>query len=265
MSSPALNRYSHKEFSLRSSNTDKVTAVIAAIRAQDADRALQLVDPRFVQHSPAIGDGIEGLRRYILSSKPEELRLEIVRVLEDGAYVVVQLRSEGSGETIFAVYRFQNALLAEHWAFSSPAAPPNKSGHTQTDGPAAPQHLGETEKNKAFARSYYETFHLAGRRDRNDEFFTGDLMIRHEPGVRDGLQEFLHDVSVLMQHRTIDELKLLICQGDLVFILAKGTHEGQPCVYVDLYRVENEKIVEHWGFPQAQPPQTESKSNNRML
>ena len=57
-------------------------------------------------------------------------------------------------------------------------------------------------------------------------------------------------MAVLMQHRTIDEIKLLLGQGDLVFIAAKGTHEGNPCLYIDLYRVEDEKLVEHWGFPE---------------
>ena len=166
---------------------------------------------------------------------------------------------------MFAVYRFENGLIAEHWAFSSPEAPPNKSGHTQVDGPAAPKHLEDTENNKALARSYYEIFHLAGRRDQNNQFFTGDLMIRHEPGVRDGLGEFLHDVSNLMQHRTIDEMKILIGQGDMVFIAASGTHEGKPCAYIDLYRVNDEKIVEHWGFPQMFPPRSKSRNDTAML
>jgi meso-butanediol dehydrogenase/(S,S)-butanediol dehydrogenase/diacetyl reductase len=41
-------------------------------------------------------------------------------------------------------------------------------------------------------------------------------------------------------------VKLLLGCGYLVFIAAKGT--GERCVYVDLYRVEDEKIVEHWGL-----------------
>ena len=114
-------------------------------------------------------------------------------------------------------------------------------------------------------RRYYETFHIAGDRSRNDDFFTGDLMIRHEPGVRDGLGEFLRDVEVLMQHRTIDEVKLLLGQGDFVFIAAEGTHEDAPCVYIDLYRVEEGKLVEHWGFPEKVPPREEWKNNNGML
>lgn len=72
-------------------------------------------------------------------------------------------------------------------------------------------------------------------------------------------------VENLMQHWTVDELKLLLGQGDLVFIVAKGTQEGKPCAYIDLYRVENEKIVEHWGFPQIVPAAWESRNNNGMF
>jgi len=100
---------------------------------------------------------------------------------------------------------------------------------------------------------------------RSEQYFAGDLMIRHEPGVCDGVAEFMRDVEVLMQRRTIDEIKFLLGQGDFVFIAARGTHEGEPCVYIDLYRVKDEKIVEHWGFPEMVPPKEQWKNNNGML
>ena len=122
-----------------------------------------------------------------------------------------------------------------------------------------------TAASKELARRYYQTFHIARDRTHDEEFFTGDLMIRHEPGVSDGLHEFLHDVELLMQHRTIEEIALLLGQGDLVFIAARGTHDSEPCVYIDLYRVEQQKIVEHWGFPEMVPPASERKSENVLL
>jgi predicted SnoaL-like aldol condensation-catalyzing enzyme len=244
---------------------ENVRSVLEAIKAQDSDRAIQYVDKHFVQHYPYTADGVEGLKQYIDGTTPEQLSLTVVRAFQDRPYVVTQLKAHSSGEDMFAVYRFQDGLIAEHWAFSAPGAPPNKSGHTQMDGPTEAKHLEETEKNKSFLRNYYETFHLSGDHGQNERFFTGDLMIRHEPGVRDGVGEFLRDVEVLMQHRTIDEIKLLLVQGDLVFVAAKGTHEGDPCAYIDLYRVENLKVVEHWGFPQMVPPQSEWKNTNGML
>ena len=68
-----------------------------------------------------------------------------------------------------------------------------------------------------------------------------------------------------MQRRTIDGTKLLLGRGDFVFIAARGTHEGEPCLYIDLYRVENLKIVEHRGFPRQVPPQPQRKNRHGML
>ena len=195
------------------------------------------------------------------------MRLEVVRAFEDGPYVVTQARGRRSGQgVLFDVFRLEEGLIVERWAFSAPDdAPPNASGHTQFDGPTGPTHPEETVRNKATVRDYYQSFHIGGNHGRNDDFFAGDRMIRHEPGVRDGVAAFLHDVGELMRHRTIDGIRLLLGQGDFVFIAAQGTHEGAPCVYVDLYRVENGKIVEHWGFPEAVPPPEELRNDNGML
>ena len=41
----------------------------------------------------------------------------------------------------------------------------------------------------------------------------------------------------------------MLGRGDFVFIAAKGSHESAPCLYIDLYRVEDGKIAERWEFP----------------
>jgi predicted SnoaL-like aldol condensation-catalyzing enzyme len=249
------------------SEVEKVVTVFAGISAGDVDLATKYIDhKRFVQHNPYAADGVEGLTRFITQSPRDQLQLAVVRALEDGAYVVTHAKGQRSGRNVFFdIFRFEDGLVVEHWAFSAADAPPNLSGHTQIDGPAEARHLEDTEKNNSLVRKYYETFHLRGDHSRSEQYFGGDLMIRHEPGVRDSVGEFLQDVEVLMQHRTIDEIKFLLGQGDLVFIAAKGTHEGEPCLYIDLYRVEDEKIVEHWGFPEMVPPEREWRNQNGML
>jgi predicted SnoaL-like aldol condensation-catalyzing enzyme len=69
----------------------------------------------------------------------------------------------------------------------------------------------------------------------------------------------------LVRNRSIDEIKFVLGEGDFVFIAAKGSHESKPCVYIDLYRVEDGKIAERWGFPEELPPQEECKNSNGML
>jgi hypothetical protein len=56
-------------------------------------------------------------------------------------------------------------------------------------------------------------------------------------------------------NRSIDEVAFLLGERNFVFIAAMGTVEGEPCVYINLYRVKDEKIVEHRGFPEKIPPE----------
>jgi predicted SnoaL-like aldol condensation-catalyzing enzyme len=246
---------------------EKVLTVFAGISAGDADLATKYIDhERFVQHNPHAADGVEGLTHFISQSPRDQLQLTVARAFQDGPYVVTQAKGRRSGKEIFFdIFKFEDGLVVEHWAFSAMEAPPNLSGHTQIDGPTEAKHLEDTKTNKSLLRTYYETFHIRADHSRSEQYFAGDLMIRHEPDVRDGVAEFMRDVEILMQHRTIDEIKFLLGQGDFVFIAAKGTHEGEPCVYIDLYRVQDAKIVEHWGFPEMVPPKEQWKNKNGML
>jgi predicted SnoaL-like aldol condensation-catalyzing enzyme len=144
-------------------------------------------------------------------------------------------------------------------------APPNQSGHTQTDGPTAATLSADPEKNKSIVREYYETIHVSGDHSKIPQYFSGDHCIRHEPGVRDGVENFKRDLEDLVKHRSIDEIKFVFGQGDFVFLAARGSHGSEPCVYIDLYRVEDGKIAERWGFPEKIPPEEEWKNNNGML
>jgi predicted SnoaL-like aldol condensation-catalyzing enzyme len=249
------------------SDIEKVSTVLQGIGSGNADLASRHINPKkYVEHNPHSADSIDGLRKHISQLSKESHHLKVVRAFQDGPYVFTQTDGLILGQnTFFDVFRFEDGLIVEHWVFSAKAGPPNKSGHTQTDGSTEAKHIEDTETNKSFMRDYYETFHISGDHSRSNDYFTEDVMVRHEPGVRDGVAEFMRDVEVLMQHRTIDKVKFLLGQGDFVFIAAKGTHEGDPCVYIDLYRVEDQKVVEHWGFPESVQPQQESKNNNGML
>ncbi|MEH2179533.1 nuclear transport factor 2 family protein [Nostoc sp.] len=249
------------------SGIEKVLTVLQGIGSGDPDLATKYINPKkYIEHNPHSADGVNGLRKYISQFSKEKNHLKVVRAFQDGHYVFTQEDGLILGQnTFFDVFRFEDDLIVEHWVFSAKAAPPNESGHTQVDGPTQAKSSEDTEKNKAMMREYYETVHISGDHSKILQYFSGDHCIRHEPGVRDGVGAFIHDLGILTQHRTIDDVKFLLGERDFVFIAAVGTVEGEPCVYIDLYRVEDEKIVEHWGFPEKMPPQEEWKNNNGML
>ena len=249
------------------SEVDKVLAVFQGISDKDVSLATRYLDKnRFLQHNPRAANGVDGLRQFIERFPREQLHIAVVRAYQDGPYVVTQAKGQRSGQNIFFdIFRFENGLVVEHWAFATTDAPPNESGHTQIDGPTMATHLEATEKNKALVREYYETIHIAGDHDRIPLYFDGDHCIRHEPGVRDGVAAFTKDLERLVQNRSIDSIELLLGQGDFVFIAARGSVGGAPCVYVDLYRVNDGKIAERWGFSEEVPPEEERKNDNGML
>jgi predicted SnoaL-like aldol condensation-catalyzing enzyme len=261
----SLARAAEKEAA--KSNIERVLTVFAGISAGDVGTTTQYIDHgRFVQHNPYAATGVEGLMQFIRQSPRDQLQLTVVRAFQDGPYVVTQAKGQRSGRNVFFdIFRFEDDLVVEHWAFSTTDAPPNQSGHTQTDGPTEAKLSENTEKNKSTVREYYQTIHVSGDHKTIPQYFSGDHCIRHEPGVRDGVAAFKRDLEELTKNRSIDEIKFVFGQGDFVFIAAKGSHEGNPCVYVDLYRVEDGKIAERWGFSEEIPPQEEWKNNNGML
>jgi len=246
---------------------EKVLTIFHGISAGDVDLATRHIDRKlFVQHNPYAADGVEGLRQFINQSPRDQLQLTVLRAFQDGPYVVTQAKGQRSGRNVFFdIFRFEDGLVVEHWAFSAMDAPPNQSGHTQTDGPTEAKLSEDTEKNKSIVCEYYETIHVSGDHVKIPQYFHGDDCIRHEPGVRDGVAAFQSDLQELTKHRSIDEIKFVLGQGDFVFIAAKGSHKSEPCLYIDLYRVEDGKIAERWGFPQEIPPQEDSKNYNGML
>jgi predicted SnoaL-like aldol condensation-catalyzing enzyme len=242
------------------------TAFLRAVASKEPDLATKFIDPdRYIEHNPLATDGAFGLIEYVESLQTSS-DLKVLRAFEDRPFVVTQAQSGVSGETVlFDVFKFANGLIIEHWAFSAAMGAPNKSGHTQADGPTEPNPNEDGEKSKSIVREYYEAVHLAGDHSKIRGYFSGDYCVRHEPGVADGVAAFMRDLKVLTQNRTIDEIRLLLAQGDFVFLAARGTVKGRPCAYIDLYRVEADKIVEHWGFPEEVPPQRQWRNDNGML
>ena len=103
-------------------NGEKATALLRGVWSGDEDLATRYVSPDgFIQHDPSVEDGVDGLREQAGRSAG---KLEIARMLEDGPFVVAHGRSDtGDGACVFfAVFRFEDGLLVEHWRFAAPAS-----------------------------------------------------------------------------------------------------------------------------------------------
>lgn len=93
----------------------------AAFNAKDFEAALDLVGDRYVQHSPLIADGVDGLRARLAQLKDlfPDLRVEVKKLVAEGDHVVAHVhgvRSPGDlGIALVDIFRLADGKLVEHW------------------------------------------------------------------------------------------------------------------------------------------------------
>ena len=146
------------------SEIEKVLTVFRGIAGRDAELAANYMNPaKYMEHNPHAADGVQGLKEYIAQLPRENHHLELVRHFQDGSYVFTQAQGAILGKSVFFdIFRFEDGLIAEHWVVSTEPAPPNQSGHTQTDGPTVAKHDQDTERNKGTSKN------MLPRRVRNE-------------------------------------------------------------------------------------------------
>ena len=86
----------------------------------------------------------------------------------------------------------------------------------------------------------------------------------HIPPGRDGLFELVKNVPATMHY----ENQLIVAEGDFVLLHGRfsGLGEGVPnWVVVDVVRMENGVLAEHWDVIQDEATRAQSKSGNPMF
>lgn len=242
------------------SQQTKATAALRMFRGSGDAATLSLFHPNYTEHDLSISDGPEGLKSYLHNTSGRAADLTILRVLQDGNYVVLQ--STDSTSVSFDVFLFDGGLIAEHWQNTQPLAAPNASGRTMIDGTTAITGKGTTnlEANK----------HVLG--EVNDMIESGDYQklydlyipdfIQHSSYMGDGiapLKKILEDESGA---KSVTTNHLLLAEGNLVFSASESRAEDTSTAWFDFFRIENGKIAEHWDTMQEIPPRNAWNNNN---
>lgn len=96
------------------------------------------------------------------------------------------------------------------------------------------------------------------------KYISADKYIQHNPGVKDGRDTFIKLFAAYIEKSKYQAtIKRVIAEGDLVVVHSHsvsdpGNAKDRGEAVVDIFRVENGKIVEHWDVVQSVP----EKSNN---
>lgn len=100
-----------------------------------------------------------------------------------------------------------------------------------------------------------------------DKYVKSDY-IQHHPPSFDGskaLKDFLVSLYANKKKGPID-IRRTAVSGDIVWLhlKAEGFNKAQLAI-VEIFRVKDGKIVEHWEVQQPIPPISESKNSNTMF
>jgi predicted SnoaL-like aldol condensation-catalyzing enzyme len=112
------------------------------------------------------------------------------------------------------------------------------------------------EQNKAVVQEFYARFFNQGDTTAVDQLLVQDY-IQHNPGVPDGRDAIKPFVA---QGAFPAHVKRIIAEGDLV--VAHVHYPVLNSAAVDIFRLQNGQIVEHWDVMQTIP---ETSANNNTM
>jgi predicted SnoaL-like aldol condensation-catalyzing enzyme len=119
-----------------------------------------------------------------------------------------------------------------------------------------PAFAADIEANKKIVVDFYEKALNQKDYEAAAQYF-GPRYIQHNPNVPNGPDGLKVLVTLLKEKfpNARSEIKRVIAEGDLVVLHVHAVREpGQRgTAIVDIFRVENGKIVEHWDVIQAVP------------
>ena len=115
-------------------------------------------------------------------------------------------------------------------------------------------------------RDFYEKVFIQHQAKEAAEEYLVPTYIQHNPNVANGRQSFI-DFFVPFFAKNPEarsEIKRIIVDGDLVVlhVHSKISKEDRGRAVVDIFRVENGKIAEHWDVMQAIP---ETAANDNTM
>lgn len=217
---------------------------------------------RYTQHSTGVRDGVEGFLEFFEPFiKRNPIRdIDIVRSFEDGQYVFVHAyQSLNNGESEWITMDIfdtdANDKIIEHWDVIAEFKGKNPSGRTQVDGVTEVTDIEHTDKNKAVVRAMIKDLLMhGGNPDNAGEYIHSDY-IQHNPDAGDGLDTFLGLLKAKNRPLWYNEIVLLIGCGNFVSTLSRAMWEDQEYAQIDLFRLENGLIIEHWDAAEPVPAQ----------
>ncbi|HEX3362223.1 MAG TPA: nuclear transport factor 2 family protein [Solirubrobacterales bacterium] len=127
--------------------------------------------------------------------------------------------------------------------------------------------MSDSRSNKDVVLEYYELAYVQGKPDEAAERFLGPSYVQHDPQTPDGKDPFITTAAGEPIGGTV-EVKRVLAEGEMVVVhshlrdvdpallgLGPEADRERGVAIMNVYRVEDGRIVEHWDVFQPVPEQ----------
>lgn len=224
----------------------------------------QYTGERYTQHSTGVADGKEGFIEFFtpfLERNPVR-DIQVKRTIEDGRFVFVhvyQSLNHGEAEWVTADIfdTDEDGKIIEHWDVIAEYVWPTASGRSMVDGPTEIEDLDKTAENKSIVRGFVDDVLIGGDAGKVTQYISTEQYHQHNPAVKDGLDGFGAYLNALAeQGQTMRYVKAhrLLGQGNFVVVFSEVKMGDDDWAVIDLFRLADGKIVEHWDVQEKIGP-----------
>lgn len=235
------------------------------IRDGHAREALdKYIGDRYTQHSTGVADGKDGFLEFFLPflERNPVRDISVVRSFVDGDEVFVhvfQNLDNGAAKWVTADFfdTDENDKIVEHWDTIQEFRENTASGRSMVDGPTEIEDLDRTEANRSLVAGFMNDVLVGGAFDRMGEFISAEQYDQHSPDVPDGLSGVTsYFADLAKQGIAVDYVKVhkLLVQGNFAAALSEVRVSGEDHAIIDIFRVSDGKIVEHWDVVEKIAP-----------
>lgn len=121
------------------------------------------------------------------------------------------------------------------------------------------------EANKKLVSNAMHELFVTKDAEKAVRLYFGKPYLQHNPTIQDGAEDLPKVVASLPANFKY-EPGIIVADGDIVMIHGRYTGWGpKPLVTVDVFRVKDGKLVEHWDVMQEEVPASQTKSGRPMF